>query len=148
MKNRHAQISMEFTLLMTFMLFFFIFFFGVVQYRMAEMANEKELEMLVSVGDFVRNEINLAHVVEDGYERKFEIPATVAGKNYTFEFVRDFDLSSSRTDVYAGFELKFETLDRTMFIQFQPINVTKGNTVEVYPGKNTIEKKNGMIAIN
>lgn len=79
---------MEFMLLVSFMLMIFVIFFGIIQYRMAEATHDKEIDLLRQVGDSIKNEFALADIVEDGYEREFEIPTTIIGREYIIKLTK------------------------------------------------------------
>ena len=144
MINKKTQISMEFMLLVTFMLFFFIVFFGVVQYRMAEATTEKELQLLKEVGDYVKNEISLAATVEDGYTRTFETPIDVVGRAYYM------DLYKAQTENKAQYylELSYVQDGSPIFINLPYMNMDINTKITINNGKNTISKTNGEITLS
>lgn len=137
MRFKKTQVSLEFILLTTFMLFVFLVFLGVVQYRMAEIAYEKELELLKGVADFIKNEINLAYTAEDGYYRVFEIPVLVAGRPYSIEIVQN--------NIY-GLELRYQNQTGSVYVTLPVLDLETEPVIK--PGKNIIQKKHGRVILN
>ena len=153
---KKTQISMEFVLLVTFMLFVFIVFFSVVQYRLAEATHEKELELLKQVGESIRNELTLAANVEDGYERTFIVPENVIG--------RDYDIYLINYGTVLGLELGFGdslTVDtvggateiveeKSVFVSLPAMRIKQFGSAsdtfcEISKGDNIIKKEDGII---
>lgn len=148
MAKTKSQISLEFILLISFMLFFFIVFFGVVQYRMAEAMHDKETELLATAAEYVKNEINLAYTAEDGYIRSFVIPENIAGKKYSFEFFKNAKASDTGFDVFDGFGLKFENQDISVFAGTAFLSAAINTKPNIIFGENTIQKINGRVILN
>tara|TARA_Y100000031_G_scaffold25122_1_gene26962 strand:- start:13638 stop:14102 length:465 start_codon:yes stop_codon:yes gene_type:complete len=144
---KKTQISMEFMLLITFMLFFFIVFFGVVQYRMAEATSTKEMLLLREVGDYVKNEISLAATVEDGYERTFETPIDVVGREYYMHLYKTANEDDDRVQYYL--ELSYLYQNSTIFVNLPYIDLDIGDKEKILinNGENLIKKVNGIITL-
>ncbi len=86
MADRKAQSSTEFTVLTSFMLLIFIVFFILIQQKMVQLQEDRNLETIRQIGDIINNEINLAESTQDGYSRVFSLPITLGNDPYGVEF--------------------------------------------------------------
>jgi len=91
--------------------------------------DQREQELTRSVVDDVFNEVLLASIVSDGYERDFELPDKIGSKEYNMVILNESVILVS-TDIYESSKIIFTTTG-------QPIQ-----------GMNTIRKENGEISIN
>ncbi len=148
MKNKQSQVSMEFILLMTFMLLFFVIFLAMVQHKMQEITYEKESELLQEVGNYIKNEISLAYTAYDGYYREFELPPYIAEKSYSIRIKSNkIDDSNNRLDL----ELRFENRPNIAVVRLPPLEILsekiRQDTFIIQPGKNIIQKRNGIVTL-
>ncbi|MDD9954546.1 MAG: discoidin domain-containing protein [Candidatus Woesearchaeota archaeon] len=80
---KRGQAAVEFLVLTGFMMLVFTTFFLVVQERTA-MRNQQAMQNeLVTVAEIVEQEVAIANSVKEGYNRIFELPTFINGKNYT-----------------------------------------------------------------
>ena len=143
MRYKKSQISLEFMLLIGFLLLVFVTFLAIIQYRMVEAIKEKELELLQEVANFARNEINLAATVEDGYYRLFTLPNSVSGKQYTIEL--------TQYNEFLGLDLSFKNDNRKIFVNVPSVELlvdVKTDPIKINPGTNIIMKQEGKVIIN
>ncbi len=82
---KRAQATVEFTLLMTFLLFIFLATFIVIGNRMEDVNKTNEEALVREFMAMILDEINFARIVEDGYSRTFSVPRRLENVNYTLE---------------------------------------------------------------
>ena len=133
MKNKSekkSQSSIEFIILVGFMLFFFTLFFIAIQSNISSTSESREVTMIKEIALTVQNEINLAYKSSDGYSRKFKLPEKIANQDYT--------LIIEEEDVYI------KTADNKIALALPVIPVT-GN---INKGENQIRKENDTVYLN
>ncbi len=108
---------------------------------MAEITVEKQLELLNEVGEFVKNEINLAATVEDGYYREFTLPIRIAEREYIINLEE-----YGSTNIRRGLYLEYTSINKSVYLPLPSIPLTDGSKLS--PGKNVIEKHDGSITLN
>ena len=128
--RKKGQSSVEFMILVGFLLFAFVTFMAVISGNMSDKIRERQNQRLYDVAIAVRSEIDLAHGSMDGYSRSFNLPLDAGGKDY--EVILDGGLVSVRT------------VDGSHALALTTKNVT--GTVVV--GVNNITRENGVIEIN
>jgi|FLOH01.1.fsa_nt_gi hypothetical protein len=82
-----AQTSMEFVILMTFMILVFTAMFLVVQNKSMSIQRIAAQNEVIAIGNVLKNEADLAFKVQDGYMREFWLPDFINGREYTAELV-------------------------------------------------------------
>ncbi len=129
-KNKNAQSSIEFLIIIGFVLFFFIIFFVAIQEKIVEETKQNQELSVKEIAITVQNEINLALISSDGYTREFKIPMNLGNKNYSINITEDM--------VYV------KTIDNKSAIAL-PVAKLTGN---IQKGTNTIKKQNNEILLN
>ena len=129
-KNKNAQSSIEFLIIIGFVLFFFIIFFVAIQEKIVEETKQNQELSVKEIAITVQNEINLALISSDGYTREFKIPMNLGNKNYSINITEDM--------VYV------KTIDNKSAIALPVVKLT-GN---IQKGTNTIKKQNNEILLN
>ncbi len=128
--NKELQTSLEFVIMVGFVLLFFSVFLFIIQSNMSDKIQQRTgLELKVIASD-AQSEINLALEASDGYSREFEIPEKVGNMDYDINVVEEM--------VYVN------TTDSRNALALPVPNVT-GN---LQKGKNTIRKEEGEIILN
>lgn len=92
-----GQTTIEFIVLIGFMLFVFTAFFLVVQQRSSVLNQELYLRDLKSTSQLLDDEITLAQEVRYGYVREFTLPSTIGGEPYTIRLSNSSEFSIKRT---------------------------------------------------
>ncbi len=128
---RKAQVSMEFVLLMTFMILAFTVVFIVVQQKAGEIQSSLTGSQAEEIANILKNEVEMAYTATDGYLKEFWIPDYINGEAYT-------------VDIKDQSELIIEYKDQT-YLSFLATNVT-GN-IHSDKGYHLISKNNGIITI-
>lgn len=98
MKKYHkkAQSSIEFAVLITFMMLFLAVFLVFIQSKTAEAQEAKNREYVTNIKNLVFNEITIAEAMPPNYTKNFTLPSYLDGSNYTIninegiEFVINF----------------------------------------------------------
>ena len=88
MKNKKAQSAVEFAALMAIMFLIFTIFFYAVSTKMVDIQRDNDAAALEDLGSYVQNELRLATIAEDGYQRVFEIPSSLSGRDYNINITR------------------------------------------------------------
>lgn len=127
---RKSQSSIEFVILISFLLFFFALFFLEIQSNMSGKIKERETLLIKQTALAVQDEIELAFKASEGYHRQFELPDKISGKDYII------NLSEGMVQI--------KTVDGKNSMAF-PVSNTTGYILK---GKNSITKENGEIKIN
>ncbi len=96
---KKGQVTIEFVLIATFMLFVFGGVFLVLQTRMGDIRDAKNMQVLNQLGNVVSTEVEMAAQVGEGYERNFSIPQTLQGEPYTISIQGNRDLVISYGDL-------------------------------------------------
>ena len=103
---------------------------GAIQYKRTEKLNEKTDIILKNVATNIQSEINLAFKSSNGYEREFELPDEIMGKEYNASVIDGA--------VYV------RTLDEKHAIVLSTHKISG----ELNIGNNLIKKQNNTIYIN
>ena len=129
-KMARAQSSIEFMILVGFLLFSFIVFLGVISQNTAQKSSEIINAELYDVALTLKSEIDMAYNSLDGYKRTFEIPMHISRREYL-------------VSVEKGIA-SVKTVDGKHSLGVPIKNVTG----VVNLGTNTIRKENGIVTIN
>ena len=130
MSSRRGQSSFEFLAIMGVLFLVVMGAFGFVQNRMYSVVKEKNDETMEGVANIIRSEFSLAASINGDYYRKFSLPQTVDGLNYTISLKGGSDVVIS--------------VEESNNVIFLNQNVT-GTIVK---GENYIKKVNGNISVN
>lgn len=86
--RKKAQASIEFIILIGFLFFVFILFTLLITALFTSFQEDRELKVLVDLGDVIESEIDLGLRGQEGYTRDFKLPEKLDGKDYTIIFER------------------------------------------------------------
>lgn len=136
MINVRGQTSIEFLILLGFMLIVFTSFFAFTG-KMVERNNQEIIRhSLITTGDKIIEEFSVANQVRDGYQRTFSLPRTVGEQTYSVQILQKQELVVNTS-----------LLERVFFL---PFNVTVNGADSGFlnvGGENTITKDDGDIDI-
>ncbi len=91
---------MEFVILMTFMMLIFAGTFVAIQYKTIDIENDQIERQVNALGNVIKNEVQLAYTVHDGYKKTFWIPDYIDGYDYTIALIDESDIRISYKDQY------------------------------------------------
>ncbi len=128
--NKKLQTSIEFVIMLGFVLLFFSVFLIIVQGNTRSNLEQKNNLIARGIAEEVQDEVNLALEASEGYSREFELPNKIGAIDYDVNIIDEM--------VYLN------TSDNSIALALPIVNVT-GN---VQNGTNTIKKENGEILIN
>lgn len=126
-----GQAAIEFLILSGFMLIVFTTFFFVIQERSDLQRQRQQGIELQSIADVIEQEVLLASQVSDGYNRTFELPRRLAGREYDISL---YPASGSPSEVVVR-------TSEEEYIVFLAVNLTADSRVQ--PGFNQITKMPG-----
>ena len=127
---KKTQSSIEFIILVAFLLFFFVAFLRIVQDNLSDKMKEQRDAEAKDIAMTVQDEINLAFNSGNGYLRQFKIPGSIEGESYEIKIISD--------RVYV------RTSDNRSSISL-PIPPINGQPAV---GQNTISKENNLVYLN
>lgn len=130
MKNKRAQIAMEFMIIIGAVMFFISIFFIAVQNNTEDKMYKRENMMVKEIAITIKNEIDLAVQSINGYSRNFDIPEKAGNLEYL--------VNVSSETVYI------RTLNGRHAMAF-PVAKVIG---EINIPNNTIKKIDGVIFLN
>ncbi|MCX8146994.1 MAG: hypothetical protein N3D84_00835, partial [Candidatus Woesearchaeota archaeon] len=130
-KLTKSQSSVEFVVLSSIVLLFFVGLFAVISDRMLNIQETKSTNEVEDIVEIIKSEVQMASTSMDGYSRKFFLPETINGFNYTMRLLND-----------STFILLYKDKRYEYFI---PGNLTKDSYI--YKGENLIMKTAGMVRI-
>lgn len=133
LKNK-AQNSMEFVLLMSFMMLIFVIFFILVQGKLSSVYQEKNDAAAQQLENLIVNEIKLSETVHDNYYREFLLPTTLNSVSYNVSIMSGPGVSE--------LVIKYVEKERVYFLETY---VDRSSTIGI--GMNNISKVNGKIYI-
>ena len=125
-----AQFAIEFIVLIAFMFLIFVGFIAVITTKIIEAKENERQGIVEDIATLVKNEIDLAKSVTDGYLRTFNLPSRIEGNTYSVEMLDNRELVVNYID--------------KEYVLFLQGNI-QGN---VNLGANTIRKENGIVYIN
>lgn len=129
-KKNNAQFAIEFIVLIAFMFLVFLGFIAVITTKILESKENERQGIAEDIAALVKNEIELAKSVTDGYNRTFNLPSKISGNMYNVEIIDNRELVVNYVD--------------KEYVLFLQENI-QGN---VNSGSNTIRKEKGTIYIN
>ncbi|MEM4267490.1 MAG: hypothetical protein QXK37_01530 [Candidatus Woesearchaeota archaeon] len=126
---RKAQISTEFVILISITTMLFIFILGLIFEEISQVNEQKRLEAINDIGEFVQNEIVTATMVDDGYTRIFVLPEEKDGVYYNITLQKNSSIIITSANI-----------QREFIVPDVIGNITKG--------ANKIDKLGGIVYIN
>ncbi|MBI3027378.1 hypothetical protein HYY70_04645 [Candidatus Woesearchaeota archaeon] len=84
-----SQISMEFMLIFTLVLFISVAFLKTLHQNLSDLQDKNDAIAMENLVNEIKNELILALQVHDNYIRRFDIPYKLNGKNYTLNLQED-----------------------------------------------------------
>ncbi len=130
MKNKRAQSSVEFAVLVGFILLFMIIFLFVLNKEMSYNVLQRRDMIISNILTLVQDEINLALKSRDGYLREFQIPYKIDNLNYNINIIEG--------SVYVITENRKNS-------GLLPVAPVTGQPIK---GANIIKKQNGVVYLN
>jgi hypothetical protein len=130
MHQKKAQSSIEFIVLIGFVLFFFVIFMLIIEENMSLKRYQSQSSKIKELAVDVQDELNLALGASDGYQRNFFIPDQVAGLDYQINITE---------------EMVYIRTDNGKHAIALPVANATG---DVRKGMNQIKKENGEIKLN
>jgi len=125
---RKSQIISEFVIFSGIALIFAIVFISMTFNQAQDLYDTKEFLLVKDVALKIGKEIDLTSFVEDGYDREFEIPEKVNGRDYNISIVNNTLTIWTNTTLYVTAILNI--------------------TGDLKKGSNTITKTNGLVYLN
>ena len=93
MKRQHkSQSSMEFVILITFLLLFFIITVVFIQARISEANEVKDRNHVNQLKNVIFNEIKIAKAMPYNYTKEFYLPIYIEGSDYTINVTDGIEL--------------------------------------------------------
>jgi len=132
-RKTKGQTSIEFIIVVGFLLFFFVVFSLAINSHLSDRYREKEELSVKNIALIVQDELNLAVKATPGYSREFSLPSQISGTGYSLEVISDMiQIKSGRTAL---------ALPINQEVKINPaINITKG--------KNKIQKNESGVYLN
>lgn len=100
---RAGQASMEFVLLMGFLIVTFLTFTAVTQYRISQAEDAHATAIMRQAGNILVSEIELATSSHKGYARTFTMPRTLDGRRYNVTIIDEEAVIQSSGEEYVLF---------------------------------------------
>ncbi|MFC1697663.1 hypothetical protein ACFL1H_04995 [Nanoarchaeota archaeon] len=142
--NNKGQSAVEFLMLLGFLMIFFLVLFGFLNQRMSIASYENKYIRLDNIGDYIRNEFEIASFALDGYEREFSLPGNLEGYDYNANvYVTDIGYLNELVLTYDDEEYEI--------VYILPANISVGGLdieVELIKGANNIIKTDGIVYLN
>jgi len=91
-KKHNAQFAIEFIVLIAFMFLVFVGVIAVVTSKVLEAKENERQNIAEDIATLVKNEIELAKSVTDGYTRNFNLPFRIKGNTYSIEIIDNREL--------------------------------------------------------
>ena len=127
--DKKSQITLEFLLLIAFlsvMSFGFIYAAGV---QLKSFSDNRRTDVVNDFGKMVKRELDLASIVQDGYQREFTLPKQIENKmDYTITLSSTTVIIRAEPDAYSA--------------------IVPAAVGSLQKGTNTIKKINNTIFIN
>lgn len=98
-KMKTGQVAIEFFIFMTIAILVSFIFLTLIAEDLSDEKDIEKKELLKDVVYHVRNEINLAHTVENGYYREFTVPEFL--HQYDYEIMRRQDELIASIDPFS-----------------------------------------------
>lgn len=128
MRQKRAQGSIEFLLMLGFALLFLVVMLEVISHKVSTLNKEKEQINLEDLALSIQKELEIADKSPDGYIREFKLPETLNRKEYDMTIQeRELYVSNARGGI-------------TLYIPKVQGQFNKGD--------NTIRKNEGIVYVN
>jgi len=127
---KKGQSAIELVIVIGAVMLFFVTFLGVLGQNISEKTQQKRVEAVQELASLVQNEIAIAAGASEGYQRTFNVPNLILGRDYTIS-VEDSFLFLKTTDEKIALGLPVQNL-----------------TGSIQKGDNTIKKLNNQILLN
>jgi len=125
-----AQFAIEFIVLLAFMFLIFVGFIAVITTKILEAKENERQGIVEDIATLVKNEIDLAKSVSDGYSRTFNLPTRIEGNVYSVEIIDNRELVVNYVDKeYVSF-------------------LTENICGDILIPSNEIDKEKGVTCIN
>lgn len=131
---KKSQSSIEFMILVAFILFGFSVFFAFIYGGISDNAIKKNNKELLDIANIVKEEVDLAYKSSEGYRRVFKIPSKIENLDYEINITDNFVYIKTDNGKYSA------------SIPIKEIN--NSGSSSLIKGSNTIEKINGEVFIN
>lgn len=128
-KSKKSQSSLEFVVLVSFMLAVFMLFFVVSGSRILSLQGDKDGRTAKNFMSTIESEIKSAAYVNNGYSREFTLPSKIDGNPYNIT-------------ILGGRELVLNYKDAE-YLVFLPNGIQGNLTI----GANRLTKRNGVVNI-
>ncbi|MEN9626754.1 MAG: hypothetical protein RL557_1082 [archaeon] len=128
--EKKSQSAMEFLVFSGVIIFFLTVFFVAIQQSNSRALQDEKRMQVEHVAFIVQDEINLASESTNGYQRTFQIPATIIGLEYQATIVEN--------------SIFIKTTDGKYAIALPLLNVSG----QIMKGNNTIKKINNSVFLN
>ena len=96
-----AQVAFEFMMALMFVVIITFVFGFVAADRISEIKDQQKTQELQNIAIAAKNEIGIAHSMESGYERRFDLPFLLGNDNYSIDIENNFVTVSSKNKVFA-----------------------------------------------
>lgn len=126
--SKSGQISIEFIVMISFVLLMLVIFMWVISDYRSDKMNEETYQIAQELIHSIQNEVIMAESVHTGYQRTFKIPDEINGINYKI----------NNTPTSINIEIKEYYLSTN-------IPLISGTIIK---GENTIRKKTDNITMN
>jgi len=124
---RKAQISMEFIMTFSFGFLIFIGFLAVVTNRASDISEKENIFEMQKLADAIKNEIILAAQVHETYVRKFFIPLTLNGQNYSIGLLEKEEIDKEFLNISLTNHVLSEIYTLPLKIQGGFVDVEEGS---------------------
>ncbi len=82
MTAKKTQISVEFIIIFSLVIFALIGFIYIMNIRLSDISERQEFLLMRNLANNIKNEVIIASSVNNNYLRRFDIPTTIKGKDY------------------------------------------------------------------
>ena len=126
---KKSQSSIEFVILIAFMLMVVVTFFAFTTNKISESSGDANIQLAEDIADIPLKEVMFAKTVSDGYSRVFTMPSQINNKPYQIAIIENHEIVVN----FSGIEA----------VKFLPDNVSGYLTF----GDHLITKEKGNITI-
>ncbi|MBC8501125.1 MAG: hypothetical protein ISS25_04040 [Nanoarchaeota archaeon] len=120
---------MEFVILMTFMMLIFTVTFVVIQQKTIDIKNTQTDRQVNALGNVIKNEVDMANSVHEGYKKNFWLPDYINGVEYSIQLLDNVEVV-----------IKYKDKDYYVFL-------ITNLTGQIDKGYNTIKKNSSGIFV-
>ncbi len=127
--KRRAQVSIEFLMVIAFMIMAFSVYFAYLSERSLKYADIEKKSTAESIAHYVAETLDSALLVGDGFSRVVELPPTIKGEDYSINITNGLVIVSFNE-----------------YVVYSP-TLVKSIVGTIKPGKNTISNVGGVIHV-